>query len=167
MAASTRRSFEAGHRPKFLVVVDETPECGRAIRFGARRCARTGASLIMLGVVDPPDNFEWLGVGDALREEAEEEALALLDKGASLAASAAPGIEPERVVKVGDKAASILSLIEEDQDISFLVLASGTGSAGPGPLVSSIAGKLSPTFPIPVVIVPGDIADEAIDALAG
>jgi nucleotide-binding universal stress UspA family protein len=167
MIEATRRSFEAGHRPKFLVVVDETPECGRAIRFGARRCARTGASLVMLGAVDPPDNFEWLGVGDALRAEAEEEAAARLDAAAAAAKEASPGLEPERVIKLGEKNEAILELIEEDQDISFLVLASGVGTAGPGPLVSAIAGKLSGTFPVPIVIVPGDLTDEAIDALAG
>jgi hypothetical protein len=38
---------------------------------------------------------------------------------------------------------------------------------GPGPLVSTIAGKSASTFPIPVVIVPGGLTDEEIDALAG
>jgi nucleotide-binding universal stress UspA family protein len=167
MIGATRRSFEAGHRPKFLVIVDETPECSRAIRFAARRCARTGAKLVMLAIAEPPDNFEWLGVGEALRAEAEEEAASRLDEAASIATAASPGLEPERVVKLGDKDALILDLIGQDQDISFLVLASGVGSSGPGPLVSSIAGKLSGTFPVPIVIVPGDLGDEAIDALAG
>jgi len=49
--SSKRRSFEAGHRPKFLVVVDETPECERAVYFAARRSARLGASMVMLGTV--------------------------------------------------------------------------------------------------------------------
>jgi len=165
MSGAKRQSFEAGHRPKFLVLADGTSECDRAVRFAARRCARTGASLIMVGVVAPPDNFEWLGVGEALRAEAEEEAEALIEKAAGYARSAA-GIEAERAVRVGDRAEAILALIEEDEDIAFLVLASGSGKEGPGPLVSAIAG-LSSTFPIPVVIVPGNLADEEIDALAG
>ena len=49
-----RQSYEAGHRPKFMVVVDKTPECARAVHFAARRTARTGASMIMLAVVAPP-----------------------------------------------------------------------------------------------------------------
>jgi nucleotide-binding universal stress UspA family protein len=165
MSGAKRRSFEAGHRPKFLVVVDETTECDRAVRFAARRCGRTGASLIMLGIVAPPDNFEWLGVGDALRAEAEEEAHALLERAARCASSAA-GIEAERAVRVGERAEAILALIEEDEDISFLVLAAAAGKDGPGPLVSVIAGAAS-TFPVPVVIVPGNLADDEIDALAG
>ena len=53
-----------------------------------------------------------------------------------------------------------------DEDISLLVLAAGTGRDGPGPLVSALAGKGAGTFPIPVAIVPGHLADEEIDALA-
>lgn len=119
----------------------------------------------MLGIVAPPDNFEWLGVGKALRAEAEEAAQALLE-GAARGAREAAGIEAERAVRVGDRAEAIPALIEEDEDISFLVLAAGSGKEGPGPLVSAIAGASS-TFPIPVVIVPGNLAEEEIDALAG
>ena len=68
-----RRSYEAGHRPKFMVVVDKTPECARAVHFAARRASRTGSSMIMLAIVEPPDNFEWIGVGEAMIEEAREE----------------------------------------------------------------------------------------------
>ena len=28
-----RRSYEAGHKPKFLVIIDDTPECDRAVYF--------------------------------------------------------------------------------------------------------------------------------------
>ena len=30
-----RRSYEAGHSPKFLVVIDDSPECDRAAYFAA------------------------------------------------------------------------------------------------------------------------------------
>lgn len=166
MPYSRRRSFETGHRPKFLVVVDETPECDRAVRFAARRVARLGAKLIMLAISQPPDGFEWLGVGDVMREEAEEEAAAVLEQAADKARDAA-GVQPELVVRVGQKNDEILKLIEEDEDISFLVLAAGMAKEGPGPLVTSLAGKAASTFPVPVVIVPGSLSDEEIDALAG
>lgn len=165
MSGARRRSFEAGHRPKFMVVVDESPECLKAVHFAARRCARTGAALVMLSVAQAPESFEWLGVGDALREEAAEGAASIMDVAAEQARGAA-GVEPERVIREGDKAEAIIALIEEDQDISFLVLGAAAGTSGPGPLVASVAGKGSP-FPIPVVIVPGGLAGEEIDALAG
>ena len=166
MSGAKRRSFEAGHRPKFLVVIDGTPESGRAVHFAARRAARTGAAMVMLGVVLPPDSFEWLGVGDALRAEAAAETNALLDRAAA-AAKIAAGIEAERIVKEGERAEAILELIGEDEDISFLVLAASIESSGPGPLVAETTGRGAQSFPVPIVIVPGGLDDEAIDALAG
>jgi nucleotide-binding universal stress UspA family protein len=164
--SSKRRSFETGHRPKFMVVVDETPECARAAYFAARRAARTGASLLMLAVATPPDDFEWVGVAEAVVAEATADAEDQLEAIAAKARTVA-GIDAEKVVRVGTKADEIVRLIEEDEDISFLVLAAATGTEGPGPLVSTIAGKGASTFPIPVVIVPGGLTDEEIDALAG
>jgi nucleotide-binding universal stress UspA family protein len=149
-----------------MVVVDKTPECARAVHFASRRTARTGASMIMLSVVEPPDNFEWIGVGEAMIEEASAEAEALLEAAAREARSAA-GVEPEQVIRVGTRAEEILKLINEDEDISFLVLAAGSSKEGPGPLVSTLAGRAASTFPIPIVIVPGGLTDEEIDALAG
>jgi len=161
-----RQSYEAGHRPKFMVVVDKTPECARAVHFASRRAARTGASMIMLSVVDPPDNFEWIGVGEAMVEEAREAAEKLLEEAAREARGAA-GVEPEQVIRVGNRADEIIRLINEDEDISFLVLAAGSSKEGPGPLVSTLAGRAASTFPIPIVVVPGSLTDEEIDALAG
>ena len=74
---------------------------------------------------------------------------------------------PQIVTRTGAKADEILAQIEEDEDVSFLVLAAGAGKEGPGPLVTAIAGKAASTFPIPIVIVPGSLSDEEIDALAG
>ncbi|HEY8564833.1 MAG TPA: universal stress protein [Beijerinckiaceae bacterium] len=166
MTAQRRRSYESGHRPKFLVVIDGTPESDRAVHFAARRAARIGGSVVMLAVAEPPESFEWLGVGDAMREEAEEEAQALLETAAASARSVA-GVDPEQIVRPGDRLLAIAGLIEEDEDIAFLVLAAGTAKEGPGPLVSGLAGKAASTFPIPIVIVPGSLTDEEIDALAG
>ena len=70
-----RRSYETGHRPKLLVVVDETPEADRALYFATRRAARVGAGLITLHVIPAGENQVWLGVEDIMRAEAEEKAL--------------------------------------------------------------------------------------------
>lgn len=160
-----RRSYETGHRPKFLAVVDDSPECAKAVRFAARRCARIGASIVLLGVVTPQADETWLGVGDMVQADAEAEAQELIDAAAAAVRSLA-GLEPEKVVRTGAKADEMVKLIEADEDISLLVLAAGTGRDGPGPLVSALAGKGAGTFPIPVAIVPGHLADEEIDALA-
>jgi nucleotide-binding universal stress UspA family protein len=160
-----RRSYEAGHTPKWLVVVDDTPECDRAVYFASRRAARVGAGVVMLRVIETQDrNQQWLGVADIMKAEAHEEANAALERSAGRANGIA-GITPERVVREGDTTEQILSLIEDDEDIAILVLAASTSKEGPGPLVASI-GKSAGDFPIPVAIVPGHLTDDELDALS-
>jgi len=160
-----RRSYEAGHKPKLLVVIDDTEECDRAVYFASRRAARIGANVIMLRVIEMHgQSQQWLGVADLMRAEAHDEADAQLSKYAARANGIA-AITPERVVREGEKAQEILSLIDEDEDIFVLVLAAGTGTEGPGPLVATI-GRAAGDYPIPVAIVPGHLSDEEIDALS-
>ncbi len=160
-----RRSYEAGHQAKFLVIIDDTPECDRALYFASRRAARVGINVIMLRVIDTHDrNQQWLGVADIMRAEAHEEAQQMLARAAARANGIA-GITPEQVIREGDTAEEILKLIDEDEDISVLVLAAGVGSEGPGPLVSSL-GTTAGTFPIPMAIVPGHLSDDELDTMS-
>ncbi|GGB48078.1 universal stress protein A [Roseibium aquae] len=160
-----RKSNEEGHRRKFLVVVDATPECDRAIVYAAKRAARTGGTVLLLSIIAPDDFQHWLGVEDIMRAEATEAAQATLAKAAERVRSVAR-TEPETVIREGQSSDAILELIDADADIAILVLAAGMGSDGPGPLVSSVAGKSAGSFPIPVTIVPGNLDDDSIAALA-
>jgi nucleotide-binding universal stress UspA family protein len=163
--AVKRRAYEAGHRPKFLVVIDESPECDRAFYFAIRRAARVGATVLILSVLTPADFSNWFGVGDVMREEAEAQAKATLTRFVDRAEKLA-GVQAEQAVREGSKADAVRELIAEDEDIALLVLAASAGSEGPGPLVSLLAGKGIVDFPIPIAIVPGHLSDEDIDALA-
>ena len=55
------------------------------------------------------------------------------------------GILPELIIMQGRTADCVTQLLKEDKDISVLVLASGTGKAGPGPLVSSLRPARMPS----------------------
>jgi nucleotide-binding universal stress UspA family protein len=162
----TRQSFESGHHRKFLVVIDETPECDRAVYYASRRAVRTGGKLVMLACISTGEaSQQWLGVGDLMRAEARDEVEKRLDHFSARARHLA-GIDAERVIREGNKPEEIQKLIEEDPDISILVLAASRESQGPGPLVSSLAGSRSVTMTIPITIVPGELTDEELDALA-
>jgi nucleotide-binding universal stress UspA family protein len=162
---ATRRSSEAGHRRKFLVVIDDTPECDRALLYAAKRAERTGGALTMLYVIVPEEFQHWLGVEDIMRAEQHAEAEAVVARFVDRARAVAR-VEPETVIREGVRSDEIMRLIETDADIAILVLAAGTEKEGPGPLVSSLAGKLAGSFPIPITIVPGTLSDEDITALA-
>lgn len=160
-----RSSLQEGHRRKFLVVVDGTPESERALHFAAKRAEHTRGGVTLLSVISPGDFQHWLGVGNIMREEAQEEAQRVLDYMVN-AAQACSGITPETVIREGNISEEIIGLIEEDEDIAILVLGASTEASGPGPLVSMLASGAAGTFPIPVTIVPGDLTDDLIDLLA-
>lgn len=160
-----RRAYEPGHRAKVLVVVDDTPECARAVIFAARRARRTGAAIIMLAIIEPEEAQPWKGIGDLMQAEAEGEANRRLDEAAAIVRDIAH-FEPERALRTGKPADEVLRMIEADEDIAALLLAAGTGKEGPGPLVSQLAGRASAAFPVPITIVPGGLSDADFEALA-
>lgn len=135
------------------------------MRFAARRAQHTGGRVSLLTVVSPADFQHWRSVEDAMREEALGEAERLLYD-ASGYVNEVSGLFPEVVVREGKTRESVLELLKDDPDIMVLVLASGTGREGPGPLVSQVAQQAQLAYPIPVTIVPGGLDDADIDALA-
>jgi nucleotide-binding universal stress UspA family protein len=158
-----RSSFEKGHKRKYLVIIDDTEECDRAVYWAAKRAGRTKSVVEMLRVIDTGDrNQQWLGVADVMQAEQMEAAKIVLEKYAARVASISK-VKVERVIREGNTAEVILKLIDEDSDIGILVLAAGTGNEGAGPLVTHI-GKNAGTFPIPIAIVPGHLSDEDIGA---
>jgi nucleotide-binding universal stress UspA family protein len=160
-----RRSYEAGHKRKYLVVIDDTEECDRAVFWAAKRAGRTKSQIVMLRVIETADrNQQWLGVADIMQAEALDAANAVLDKFATRVKKIA-GTEPDRVIREGNTSEEIVKLIDEDADIGILVLAAGTGKEGPGPLITNLA-KTVATYPIPVAIVPGQLNDEDLEAMA-
>ena len=153
------------NRRKFLVVVDETPECRVALRFAARRAQHTGGIVTLLFIVTPTDFQQWAGVERVMREEAHQEAERALHEAAKTVNDIV-GAMPELVIREGRSLDEIRAVLKEDRAIAILVLAAGTAKEGPGPLVSLIAGPAAGAYPIPVTVVPGSLTDEQVDALA-
>jgi nucleotide-binding universal stress UspA family protein len=161
--SSKRSSYEKGHKRKYLVVIDDTEECDRAVYWAAKRAGRTKSQIVMLRVVETAErNRQWLGVADIMQAEALEAANKVLDKFAARIKKIAR-LTPDRVIREGDTTEQISQLIDEDADIGILVLAAGIGNEGPGPLITHLA-KTAGQFPIPVAVVPGHLSDDDIDA---
>jgi nucleotide-binding universal stress UspA family protein len=161
---SKRLSRLEGHRRKFMAVIDDTPECQRAVHYAGRRAKNSNGGLVLAYVIPEGDFQQWLGVEEIMRTEAREAAEAVVAKSAQLVRETI-GIEPEIVIREGSAAEQINAVIEEDRDIAILVLAASSAKEGPGPLVSSVAGR-GAAFPIPVTVLPDTLTDEELDALA-
>src|SRR6478752_5405945 len=168
-ARKKREIYAEGHKRKFLVVVDETPECENALAFAASRAQRTGGRLALLYVVEPGLEFQhWLGIEEVAREEGHNKARAVFRLfGRKLKAIGFEHLVPEEIVREGVKAEEITKLIEDDPDIGVLVLGASKDPSGPGPLVTTLAaGRSAGTFPVPITVVPGCLGLEEILALA-
>ena len=147
----------------YLVVIDETEEARAALRYAARRAARTGGQIEILALIPPAEFVQWGGVQAAMEEEARlrAEAMALQASGSIVEEA---GVTPSILVRQGDPVKAITEVLKESGHIAQLVLgAAGEGS--PGPLVSHFAG-IAGSLPCPLVIVPGGLGDEALDALS-
>ncbi|MBE7733485.1 universal stress protein [Devosia faecipullorum] len=150
------------YKRKFLVVIDETEECDRALTFAAWRTRRTGGTVVLMSVVPQPE-FIGMGVEAVLRAEAVEEAERNLDM--RLARIREIGdVRTESVIREGNGPEQIEEVIAKDTDIAILVLAASNSTEGPGPLVSHFAARAH-ILPIPLTIVPGRMSDEEIIAI--
>jgi nucleotide-binding universal stress UspA family protein len=150
-----------------MVIVDETPEVEGALLYAAGRVLHTGGDIVLLYVIEPDNQF-WEGVRQVQLEEATNKARALFRLfRRKLNNEGFDKVPTQDVIREGKKVDEILKQIDEDEDIAVLVLGASKEAAGPGPLVSMLAaGTTAGNFPIPITIVPGDLAIENIKALA-
>jgi nucleotide-binding universal stress UspA family protein len=148
----------------FLVVVDDSPEFGAALRFASRRAAHTGGRVALLYVIDRAEFEQWMSVGELMREEARKQAEQVLHRHAATCKEIS-GKMPILHIREGRPQDELMALLEAEPEISVLVLGAGTGGKGPGPLVSYLVGKAAGKLRVPVTVVPGALTDAEIDAL--
>ena len=145
----------------YLVIMDDTPEAAVALRWAARRAARTGTGIVILALIPPQDFVEWSGVQAAIEEEARLRAeAAVLQASGEIIEEA--GVRPSILVRHGEPVKVITELLKENDDIAALVLGAAA-EGGPGPLVSHFAGSAAGGLPCTLVIVPGGLEGEALD----
>jgi hypothetical protein len=149
----------------FLVVVDDTPELKLAIRYACLRAKKTSGRVAMLHVTAQEDMQEWIGVSRLIKEEARQQAEALMQKMAAEVQKLS-GNMPVLYFREGDRRDEVMKLIDEEPSISILVLGASTGPKGPGPLVQALTSKYVGKLRVPITIVPGQLSNEDIDHIA-
>ncbi len=153
-----------GDMRTYLVVVDDTPEAEVALRFAARRAAKTGGAVEILVVIPRQDFVAWGGVQATIEDEAREHAEIVIARALDMLGEenvTKPGI----TIKTGDAVPMILETIAANPAISTLVLSTAANGT-PGPLVTYFAGAGSSALPCPVMIVPGTLSRDSLDRLS-
>jgi nucleotide-binding universal stress UspA family protein len=148
----------------YLVVIDESAEARLALRFAARRAAKTGGALHILSLVEQSDFVAWGGVQATMEAEAREKAEELVAAAAGTIFEEL-GLQPLITVKKGDGGDVVKAMLDEHPEIAALVL--GAAAQGmPGPLVAHFTGNNAGALPCPVMIIPGSLGEEALDLLS-
>jgi nucleotide-binding universal stress UspA family protein len=147
----------------FLCVVDESEELHHALRFACGRAKSTGGRVALLYVVEPVEFQHWLSVGHLMEEERREQAEEMLQVVSSVVQKLSGSI-PVVYIRDGKLTEQLMDLLENEEDLSVLVLGASTESDGPGRVVSYVMKRIS-RLSIPVTIVPGGMTDEEIDAI--
>jgi len=148
----------------YLVVIDDSPEASLALRFAARRAARTGGGIAVLAIIPPQDFVAFGGVQATIEAEAREHAEQLIAAAVDTVTQET-GLTAQTTIKSGKPAEAVREAIGENEDVAALVLATAP-SGPPGPLVAHFTGQDAGTLPCPVMLVPGGIDIARLDALS-
>jgi Universal stress protein family len=150
---------------KFLAISDESEECLRALVFAAMRAKAVGGALTILRCARVPGLGGWIGLDKDISQDAIDSARLKAGQHAE-AVKARTGIDAELSISEEEPIDAIRKLVDGDPAIKVLVLATGTGRSGPGPLVSRL-GKGRPLAgrPIAVTVISGDLSDAQLDEI--
>jgi nucleotide-binding universal stress UspA family protein len=148
----------------YLVVIDDSPEARVALRFAARRAAKTDGEVDVLAIVEPQDFVQWGGVQAAIEEEQRLRIEGIVAASVGEIMNAA-GIIPDIVVSHGDPVTAVRGHIGTRDNVAALVLGAAP-SGKPGPLVAHFTGHDAGKLPVPVMIIPGSLTEEQLEALS-
>lgn len=163
---------EAGHAPGadmreeqrvYLVIMDDTEEARRALRFAARRAVRTGGTVHILALVPRQEFVVFGSIQATIEAEARERAEDLARAAAGSLASES-GLSPAVAVRTGSGPQVVREYLGQHPEVSALVL--GAAAEGnPGPLVTHFTSHLG-QLPCVLMIVPGSIDERGIDSFS-
>lgn len=147
----------------YLVIMDETEEARKALRFAARRAAATGGAVHILALVQPQSFNAFGGVQATIEQEARDRAEVMATSAAGNLYSES-GKMPTIAVRVGEGQAIIKEYLAEHPEVAALVLGSAP-EGGPGPLVTHFSAHVG-SLPCPLFVIPGSLSPEDIDQLS-
>ncbi|URD61047.1 universal stress protein [Sphingomonas sp. KRR8] len=148
----------------YLVVIDDSAEARQALRFAARRAAKTEGAIEVLAITEPQDFVQWGGVQAAIEEEQRLRIEGSVSSAVGEIVDAA-GITPRIMVQAGDPVMVVRGLIGTRDDIAALVLGAAP-SGSPGVMVAAFTGPDAGKLPCPVMIIPGGLSDERLEQLS-
>jgi nucleotide-binding universal stress UspA family protein len=148
----------------YLVVIDDSAEARVALRFAARRAAKTNGRIEVLGIVEPQDFVQFGGVQAAIEEEQRLRIEGVVSSAVGEILDES-GVEAKIIVQQGEPVRSVREYIGTREEVAALVLGAAP-SGSPGPLVVNFCGNDAGRLPCPVMLIPGSLSDERLEQLS-
>ncbi|MFL6726556.1 MAG: universal stress protein [Sphingomicrobium sp.] len=148
----------------YLVVVDDSAESRAALRFAARRAAKTNGKIEVLGIVEPQDFVQFGGVQNAIEEEQRLRIEGVVSSAVGEILDEC-GMDANIIMRSGEVVRTVRDYLEGRDEVAALVLGAAP-SGNPGPLVANFTGNDAGLLPCPVMIIPGSLSDERLEQLS-
>jgi nucleotide-binding universal stress UspA family protein len=148
----------------YLVVIDDSAEARVALRFAARRAAKTNGRVEVLGIVEPQDFVQFGGVQAAIEEEQRLRIEGVVSSAVGEILDES-GVEAKIIVQQGEPVRAVRDYVGAREEIAALVLGAAP-SGNPGPLVANFCGNDAGRLPCPVMLIPGSLSDERLEQLS-
>ena len=161
---SRKKTSTTEKRRVFMVVVDNSEELHQALYFACMRAKSINGRVALMHCITPAEFQHWIGVGEIMENEAREEAEQLLKEQSELVHDLT-GEYPTVHLREGSSPQQVIELINEEPDISVLVLGANTQGENVGPLVSYLTSRGMAQCRVPITVVPGNLSDEELDNL--
>src|SRR5881275_2099275 len=113
--------MEADPRRTYLVVVDDSAESRVALRFAARRAAKTGGKIEVLGIAEPQDFVQFGGVQNAIEEEQRLRIEGVVS-GAVGEILDESGVEARIIIRQGEPVKAVREYVGDREEVHALVL---------------------------------------------
>ena len=148
----------------YMIVADGADEFEIAMHYAARTALARRAAVAITHITELEDFVHW-GKVEAmmkhdLRMQAEKDLWHI-----AKTINENYDIYPSLYIREGKKIDKIVEIIEEDKSIRALILAGSSNANNQGPLVSYFSSKGMGKLRVPVIIIPGHLDKEAINAI--
>jgi len=118
----------------------------------------------VLGIVEPQDFVQFGGVQNAIEEEQRLRIEGVVSSAVGEILDQS-GLEANVIIRQGEAVRTVRDYLEGRDEVAALVLGAAP-SGNPGPLVANFTGNDAGLLPCPVMIIPGSLADERLEALS-
>ncbi len=149
----------------YLIIADGSEESTVAANYVCRIADARRGYVAIAHITDLEEFVHWGKVEAMMRHDLRVQAEKDIWNLAKSINEDYPHIYPSIHIREGQMIDEILSIIEENKFIRALILAGSTNTNNRGPLVSHFSGKGMNNLRVPVIIVPGHLDKEAINAI--